>query len=275
MSELTFIGGLGAVAQRYGLEEAVLLHSCVFWWREHRAKRENFRDGRYWNHCSVKAFAELMPWWTAKQVRRIVESCRTQGALLTANYNERKDDKTLWYAPSDELLAYYGEAPEIADPEPGANAQMGAANAQMGKANAQMGKGANNRNTCNNPCSNPPIVPPEVKKALDDYAGEDRELREALDGLAENRARMKKPIKSMRAVRLLLAALDQLSGGVREIKIAMLDKAVRCNWLTVYALNKRDREEIERTRAAPERQEKPLKSVRIEIIDGEEVAVCE
>lgn len=271
MSELTFIGGLGVVAQRYGLEEAVLLHSCVFWWREHRAKRENFRDGRYWNHCTVKAFAELMPWWSAKQVRRIVESCRAQGALLTANYNERNTDQTLWYSPSEDLLAFYGEAASGTDDPICPNGQIELP--KRASPFAQMGKC--NKESCNNPCSNPPIVPPEVKKALDEYAGEDRELREALDGLAENRALMKKPIKSMRSVRLLLAALDQLSGGVREIKIAMLDKAVRCNWLTVYALNERDREEIERTRAAPERQEKPLKSVRIEVIDGEEVAVCE
>ena len=268
-NNLTFIGGLGTVAQRYGLEEAVLLHSCVFWWREHRAKRENFRDGRYWNYCTIKAFSELMPWWSAKQVRRIVESCRTQGALLTANYNERKDDKTLWYSPSDELLAYYDEA----SGEPEANAQMGKANAQMGKANAQMGKGSYNRNTCSNTCNKPPIIPHEVKTALDEYAGEDSELREALEGLAENRAAIKKPIKSLRAVKLLLAALDKLSKGDRGIKIAMLNKATASNWLSVYALNDRELAEAAQPRDAPAERRKRFVGIRV--IDGEEVAVYE
>ena len=44
MEALNFIRGIGSAAARYGLEEAVLLDSMVFWWRTNRANDQNFHD---------------------------------------------------------------------------------------------------------------------------------------------------------------------------------------------------------------------------------------
>lgn len=105
---LTQINGYAHVAERYGFEEAVFLDSIVYWYRTNRANNHNFRDGRWWTYNSIKAFEDIFPWWSAKQIRRIAASCREQGALIAGEYNEDRRDRSLWYTPGDELLALYG-----------------------------------------------------------------------------------------------------------------------------------------------------------------------
>lgn len=109
MAALTRISGDGQVAQRYGLEEAIFLDAMVFWYRTNRGDNRNFRDGRWWSHNSMRAYEQVFPWWTSKQVRRIIESCKAKGALLSGNYNQDRRDRTYWYSPGDEVLALYGE----------------------------------------------------------------------------------------------------------------------------------------------------------------------
>ena len=115
---LTRIAGYGHVAMQYGLEESIFLESIMYWWRANKANGRNFYDGRYWTYNTIKALAEIFPWWSAKQVRRIADNCREKGALLIGNYNDDGRDRTIWYSPSDDLLILYGElVPEEPAPE--------------------------------------------------------------------------------------------------------------------------------------------------------------
>lgn len=83
-----------------------------------------------------------------------------------------------------------------------------------------------------------PIAPAEVVEVVEKYCGEDDELREWIMGLLENRAKLnrQKTVKTERAMNGILRKLDKLSGGRRELKLALLDKAISMNWLTVYEL---------------------------------------
>ena len=86
---------------------------------------------------------------------------------------------------------------------------------------------------------NTPISPVLVLQLAAKYAGEDQELLDAILGLLENRAVMKpkpKPVQTVRAMKGILRQLDELSGGDRGIKLALLEKATLSNWLTVYPL---------------------------------------
>ena len=112
MTPLTRIQGYGHVAVRYGLEEAIFLDTIAHWVRVNRAEERNFRDGRWWTYNTIKAFDELFPWWSSKQIRRIITSCKEQGALLTGDYNQDRRDRTVWYTLGDEALALYGLADE-------------------------------------------------------------------------------------------------------------------------------------------------------------------
>ena len=97
----------------------------------------------------------------------------------------------------------------------------------------------------------PPIVPAEIAERVAEYCGEDTELREAIAGLLENRAKVdrRKAVKTARALNGILHKLDELSGGRREMKLALLDKATAMNWLTVYELKP---DELPVTRAEPD-----------------------
>lgn len=106
---LTHVHAQGYVATRYGLEESIFLDSIMFWWRSNRGDNRNFRDGYWWTYNSLATYVQMFPWWSEKQIRRIINSCKDQGALLTGNYNDDRRDRTVWYTPSDELLALYGE----------------------------------------------------------------------------------------------------------------------------------------------------------------------
>ena len=83
-----------------------------------------------------------------------------------------------------------------------------------------------------------PIAPAEVEKRVAEYCGGDDELHEAIMGLLDNRAKLnrQKAVKTERALNGILRKLDELSGGRREMKLALLDKATSMNWLTVYEL---------------------------------------
>lgn len=83
----------------------------------------------------------------------------------------------------------------------------------------------------------PPIIPREIYAICETYAGEDGELLGAILGLLENRAKVNKsPVKTTRAMNGIFKKLDRLSGGGRELKLALLEKATVSNWLTVYPL---------------------------------------
>lgn len=165
MTPLTHISGYAHVAERYGFEEAVFLDAIVFWYRANKAENRNFRDGRWWTYNSIKAFEEVFPWWSTKQLRRIANSCREQGAIIAGEYNEDRRDRSLWYTPGDELLALYGLAemgnctcPNGQMHEP----QRADGRAQMGNCNI-MKPCSNHVETNNTPCS-----PPAGDSAVED-----------------------------------------------------------------------------------------------------------
>lgn len=67
----------------------------------------------------------------------------------------------------------------------------------------------------------------------EDYAGDDAELLAVLRDFEQMRQQRKKPMTS-RAKKMLLNKLDKRSGGVREIKIRMLEDSILHCWDEVY-----------------------------------------
>lgn len=158
MAALTRISGDGQVALRYGLEEAIFLDALIFWYRTNRGDGRNFRDGRWWSHNSIKAYEEVFPWWSAKQVRRIIDSCKAKGAVLAGNYNQDRRDRTFWYSPSDEVLALYGEPAPTQD-----EAETGKCNCPNGQMQVAEGADSFAQTGTPLPCTThdiPPYSPP-------------------------------------------------------------------------------------------------------------------
>lgn len=83
-------------------------------------------------------------------------------------------------------------------------------------------------------------MPAELMQRVESYAGEDTELLEALVGFAEQRCVHKpkpKPITTSRQLTLLLSKLNELSGGSRTKKLALIEKATISDWLSFFPLH--------------------------------------
>lgn len=89
-------------AREYGLDEAVMIANLQFWILFNRANCKNRFDGRTWTYGSVSSFADLFPFWTANQIRRIIDSLIEKEVIVAGNYNANQYDRTLWYAFRDE-----------------------------------------------------------------------------------------------------------------------------------------------------------------------------
>jgi len=91
-------------AKRYGVDEAIMVKSFQFWIRLNKANKINYHDKRYWTYNTNKSLTEYYPFWTEKQVRRIIESLVDKEILIKGNYNKIAYDRTIWYAFMNEDL---------------------------------------------------------------------------------------------------------------------------------------------------------------------------
>ena len=99
------------IAERYGLLEAVLLNNLYYWIEKNRANEVNFFDGTYWTYNSTRAFNELFPYVSERQIKNALKHLREEGILLTGNYNKSAYDRTLWYALSEKGLSIVQKCP--------------------------------------------------------------------------------------------------------------------------------------------------------------------
>lgn len=89
------------IATKYGLEEAILLNHIAFWTSKNKANEKHYHDGRYWTYNSTRAFSIQFPYIPQRTLTRKLQNLVDKGLLITANYNENKYDRTLWYALTD------------------------------------------------------------------------------------------------------------------------------------------------------------------------------
>ena len=90
------------VAKEYGIAEAILIKNFQYWLIKHKAECRNFYDGHVWTYNSVKGWCVLFPFWTQKQIRKILDHLVDCNVLIKGNYNATQYDRTCWYAFSDE-----------------------------------------------------------------------------------------------------------------------------------------------------------------------------
>lgn len=89
-------------AKKYGVNEAILINNFAFWIVKNKANDRHIHDGRTWTYNSMKAMTLIFPYWTEKQIRRVVCNLVDANILMTSNFNENPHNRTLWYAFVDE-----------------------------------------------------------------------------------------------------------------------------------------------------------------------------
>lgn len=86
------------IAKDYGILEAVILNNMYFWIIKNKANNVNYYDGSYWTFNSSRAFSELFPYASQRQIQLALKKLIDEGILKTGNYNKSAYDRTLWYA---------------------------------------------------------------------------------------------------------------------------------------------------------------------------------
>lgn len=85
------------VAKEIGVEEAIMYSNLKFWCAKNKANKKHFYKGSYWTYNSIEAFCDLFPFWTKKQIRRIIENLIKKGSVKTGNFSKKGYDRTKWY----------------------------------------------------------------------------------------------------------------------------------------------------------------------------------
>ena len=186
------------LAKQYGVDGAIFLHCMAFWVAKNRANGRHYHEGRYWTYNTLEALSKLFPFWSRRQLERIINGLKEAGALLAGNFSE---DRTETVKCNKEPVTY-----QIDPPKPPKGGRRGSAELD----------GA-------------------VKSLLAEYAAGDTELAEALDALMEIRA-AKKAVDSTRAVTTLLNRLNRLSDNSREVKLQILEQSVTNSWKGIFPL---------------------------------------
>lgn len=212
------------IAKRYGVEGAIIIENLYFWIMKNKANDKNYFDGDYWTYNSVKAFEELFPFWTKRQIERILKNLEKEGAIKTGNYNKSPYDRTKWYALNKMIYSIY------------ANGEMKIT--KRVNENTQNVEPIPYINTDDKPNYKPDNKKEkgkkkvtELDKIIESYTS-NSELIETLQDFLKMRKAQKKSMTD-RALKTLLKKLDTIATTDVE-KIERLEESI-CNcWLTVY-----------------------------------------
>jgi len=93
------------IAKDIGVEEAIMYSNIEWWVKKNKANKskKHLHDGKYWTFNSMSAFAELFPFWSKGQIRRILKNLISKGLILTGSFNKIGYDKTKWYCTNQQI----------------------------------------------------------------------------------------------------------------------------------------------------------------------------
>ena len=70
----------------------------MYWVKLNEANETNYFDGDYWTYNSHRAYGELFPYMSKRQIETALQKLIENGLIKTGNYNKLAYDRTLWYA---------------------------------------------------------------------------------------------------------------------------------------------------------------------------------
>ena len=91
------------VAEAYGIEESIMIKSFQYWIGKNATAQKNSHDGFTWTYNSAGALTDRFPFWSERQIRRILKSLIDREVLQSGNYNKKQYDRTAWYSFKDEV----------------------------------------------------------------------------------------------------------------------------------------------------------------------------
>lgn len=211
------------IATEYGINAAILFENICYWIKQNEANETNFFDGDYWTYNSKKAFAELFPYMSERQVRTALDKLIENNLIKTGNYNKLTYDRTLWYALTQKgkCIGLVGQM-ELTCRANGISANVRPIpniNTDITSNNKQQSKKERKSNSYD-----------EILSSVEN---------EELKGLYYEYIKMRKLIKSPltdRALTMLINKVNELEPFDEERQKKLLETAIMNNWKSVYPL---------------------------------------
>lgn len=198
----------------YGVDEAIVIHNFIHWIAKNQANKKHFHEGKYWTYNSVDAFKQLFEFWTAKQLRRIIESLVNQNVIMRGNFNKMNMDRTGWYAfvNQDAFLGIQ----HLPIQENGI---------------AQKVKPLPNDNT-----NNKPLSKDNDSNMLNfDIVTEKSEFQVAFENFIKMRKSIRKPV-TKEAIPLLKKEVLELSKGNDVLAIKIFNQSIKNSWCGLFPI---------------------------------------
>ena len=247
------------LAKEYGILEAIILNNLQFWIEKNRANGTNFHDGHYWTYNSAKAFSELFPYASQKQIRKALQNLIGEGIIQTGNYNKNPYDRTLWYSFTEKGNSIfqtvnidlpkrengndiegqpipYNKTDNKTDNKLKESKKEESNNTQnqqveISEELKQMQKEIEQLKAENEKLKTKKEKPKKQTKSYDEQISEytqNEELQEALKAFIQMRSFIKKPLTEY-GLKLLLNKLSKI-GRTDAEKIAIVNRSVEHNW---------------------------------------------
>ena len=211
------------IAEKYGVNAAIILQNIGYWIKQNEANETNFYDGRYWTFNSRRAYRELFPYMSKRQIETAFEKLIEDGVIVTGNYNKLAYDRTLWYALTQKgkSILHFGE---MESPK-------------TGNGIPQNGKPIPNINA-----NVTPVVNTGKKKESNSFdaiiAGytSDPEITELLQEWLKVR-KAKRAAMTDRAIQMNIDKLDKLAAESSMTVTQYLSEVICRGWAAFYAIN--------------------------------------
>lgn len=94
------------VAEKFGIEKAVILENFYFWIRKNKANKKNVHDGRCYTYNTAEAFAELFPYIKERKIAQILREMENEDGLLISGQFHNYD-RTKSYTLTDLALSFF------------------------------------------------------------------------------------------------------------------------------------------------------------------------
>lgn len=211
------------IAKEYGIQPAIILNHLYFWITKNKANNTNFYNENYWTYNSKKAFSELFPYMTERQIDYALRKLIDCGLVITGNYNKSSYDRTLWYAITKKGYSIIQ-------------------NCEMETTILSNGDNENvepipDINTDSKPINKPNRKKErkETEQSYDEILNsmvEDIEVKNTIYDYIKMRKLIKKPMTD-RALTMLINKMFKLSNS-KQIQIKILEQSILKNWTDIY-----------------------------------------
>lgn len=220
------------VAKCVGVEGAVMINNIQYWIIKNKANEKHFYNGKYWTYNTLDAFTKLFPFWSKRQIERILNNLKKDGYIEDGNFNKVGYDRTKWYTLTEKGWLLISRNGDISNLDISPNGEI--ENTKWGNGNHEMVTPIPNQKPKDKESKK------EEKPSRETYNGiissytENADLKDALIEFIKMRQSIKSPMTN-RALKLLLTNLDKLAKD-DNTKINILDRSILNNWKGVYEL---------------------------------------